>query len=630
MRNSKNIKKNQKKYEGVSLNDSSLSLNNMIDLIPIFFMVTVIPFIVRLRLINIPQEYARYWESSQVQDFFSYYKSYGIMILVAIMLVILFLNFKKQDIKYSKSIKYISIGMGLFLLLNIISTVTSEFKDVAMWGVFDRREGLFIHVCYFIMMFYAIIKVKDENDFKYISYFVGLLSLLMIIFGLLQIFGLDPFNSIAYQKMIIPSEYHGTILNGDARIFNSNEWVSLTLYNPNYVGSYASVVIPILVAGFAVTKNKIIKWGYLILAIGTFYVLIESKSQAGLVGIALAIAIIIFVFIKNIVSRKKILLIAGSGIVIAVFALNIFTNGLLINNVVDIFEESSRLFSTSSQEYDPTYGLPIYDVKPNGDTAEIYTQNGILKLKFDENFELTLTDGNDSLVLYETIGDEVTIKGELFEGIMFKWADTMNGPEGIKVLGIFFETQNYYILELNQEDGIHLVTPTAYRFENVVAPHIGFEGIEKIGSGRGYIWSRTLPMLKDTLILGNGLDTYAFYFPQYDIAAKTYASGNPFLIVDKPHNIFLQYGVNSGVLATLALMAAWGIYVIDSIRMYFGKRKYTEGDIYGIACLASVVGYLGAGLFNDSVVSVAPLFWIIFGCGIALNYINKKSRGIEK
>ena len=41
---------------------------------------------------------------------------------------------------------------------------------------------------------------------------------------------------------------------------------------------------------------------------------------------------------------------------------------------------------------------------------------------------------------------------------------------------------------------------------------------------------------------------------------------------------------------------------------------------------AAVVGYLGAGIFNDSVVSVAPIFWILLGCGIAVNYLIQKEK----
>jgi hypothetical protein len=39
----------------------------------------------------------------------------------------------------------------------------------------------------------------------------------------------------------------------------------------------------------------------------------------------------------------------------------------------------------------------------------------------------------------------------------------------------------------------------------------------------------------------------------------------------------------------------------------------------GAACFAAFCGYVSAALFNDSVVSVAPVFWLLLGLGIGIN-----------
>ena len=48
--------------------------------------------------------------------------------------------------------------------------------------------------------------------------------------------------------------------------------------------------------------------------------------------------------------------------------------------------------------------------------------------------------------------------------------------------------------------------------------------------------------------------------------------------------------------------------------------KYVEMNTFII-----IVGYLAAGMFNDSIVSVAPVFWILLGVGAALNTINRRA-----
>ena len=40
-------------------------------------------------------------------------------------------------------------------------------------------------------------------------------------------------------------------------------------------------------------------------------------------------------------------------------------------------------------------------------------------------------------------------------------------------------------------------------------------------------------------------------------------------------------------------------------------------------------GYATAGMFNDSLVSVAPVFWVILGMGIACNYLITKVKPKE-
>jgi hypothetical protein len=47
-------------------------------------------------------------------------------------------------------------------------------------------------------------------------------------------------------------------------------------------------------------------------------------------------------------------------------------------------------------------------------------------------------------------------------------------------------------------------------------------------------------------------------------------------------------------------------------------------NFVGASCLVSIIGYLTAGIFNDHIVSVAPLFWMILGLGISINFKIKR------
>jgi hypothetical protein len=147
----------------------------------------------------------------------------------------------------------------------------------------------------------------------------------------------------------------------------------------------------------------------------------------------------------------------------------------------------------------------------------------------------------------------------------------------------------------------------------------GFAGRESFFSGRGYIWSRSIPLLKDTILLGYGPDNYLIYFPQHDSLGKFLYLYDQNMLVDKPHNIYLQLGINFGLVSLLLFLLFWSTYLIKSYRRYHGLKNLTASQAVGIACMVAVIAYLISGLVYDSNVSVSPVFWGLLGIGIACN-----------
>jgi len=138
------------------------------------------------------------------------------------------------------------------------------------------------------------------------------------------------------------------------------------------------------------------------------------------------------------------------------------------------------------------------------------------------------------------------------------------------------------------------------------------EGFTTLGSGRGYIWYKTLGMMKDTIVIGNGPDTYVMKFPHADSFKENFNK-----IADKPHNIYLQIGVNQGLIALMAFLflnsyAFWKF--LKQTDFNFEKRL----DQILLMLDAALLGYLTTSLFNDSVVSVAPLYWAMLGIFLSI------------
>ncbi|HOQ76817.1 MAG TPA: O-antigen ligase family protein, partial [Thermoclostridium sp.] len=154
----------------------------------------------------------------------------------------------------------------------------------------------------------------------------------------------------------------------------------------------------------------------------------------------------------------------------------------------------------------------------------------------------------------------------------------------------------------------------------------GFEGMETLGSNRGYIWSRTIPLLKDTIFIGKGPDTFALYFPQYDFLGKLkfYMTGS--LFVDKAHNMYLQTALTTGVLSLAAILVLFVMYAVLSLKVLWDEDFTEFLPAAGLACFAAFCGYAIAGLFNDSTITVAPVFWVLLGMGTGINVMLGKKR----
>ncbi|MGB8213568.1 MAG: O-antigen ligase family protein [Anaerolineales bacterium] len=141
----------------------------------------------------------------------------------------------------------------------------------------------------------------------------------------------------------------------------------------------------------------------------------------------------------------------------------------------------------------------------------------------------------------------------------------------------------------------------------------------RLGTGRGYIWIRSLQMAGKTVLLGGGPDTFALYFPHNDPYLDKSFFGQAGVFIDKPHNMYLQLWLNLGGLATLAFLALLVLHAVRTLRVL--KRADLAGmpGMLAAGLFAGWAGYLLAAFFYDSVVSVAAAFWIVFGLGMAMN-----------
>ncbi|SHJ60881.1 O-Antigen ligase [Dethiosulfatibacter aminovorans DSM 17477] len=578
-------------------------------LIPLIFIVAIVPLITYCKVMEIEGAEMLTWKGGNTNiDFFSYYKSLWFVAASYVSLGLIFVLTLTGQYKLKKSKYYIPLGIYLFFV--ILSFVMSDYDIVAWRGFVDLYQGVWVLIGYGLVVFLAMNYIQNEKHVKTLvgSYiFVGLVTSFI---GLGQYFGHDIFQTEFGKYLILPENLHPLV---ESLKFNFGEkTIYATLYNTNFVGSFAVILMCLAAALFMYSKGVVqVVLSGIFLALMSF-VWIGSNSRAGWLGFAVGIIFIILLFRKSFKRNVvKIVSLAVLGMVVLV-AFNLVTDGRIVKEIksVNLFDELSRLEDKASSQ------VRIEDIRLGKNTAKITTEGEDLKI-IVKGSDMVFEDG-DGNPLEASLNDNViTFSDEAYSSFRV-YLNDVGGKYTLKMYGKKFDL---YLIEegfrILGSGGVLGVYSEPERLEFM-------DGYEEFASSRGYIWSRSVPMMKETILIGHGPDTFAMEFPQKDYVGKLYAFNKVSTIVDKPHNMYLQIGINTGVISLLALLSLFFMYFIDSMRLYWKRDIVTFLDHIGIGCVTGMIAYLGAGFFNDQVISVAPIFYVMVGLGIAVNRLVRK------
>ncbi len=131
------------------------------------------------------------------------------------------------------------------------------------------------------------------------------------------------------------------------------------------------------------------------------------------------------------------------------------------------------------------------------------------------------------------------------------------------------------------------------------------------GSGRGYIWLRSVQMVSAAGWVGHGPDTFAIVFDNHDPLKKHYPGRDTF--IDKPHNTLLLVAVNQGLPALAAYLGFIGWQLIASARRIGRGASTKDSDALHLALQTGLCAFFVASMFYDSSVCTVVPFWIFLG-----------------
>lgn len=147
---------------------------------------------------------------------------------------------------------------------------------------------------------------------------------------------------------------------------------------------------------------------------------------------------------------------------------------------------------------------------------------------------------------------------------------------------------------------------------------------DQMGSGRIFYWKTVAMLMLERPILGYGPDTikYAIKWVHPDIFKQFHIKTGG-VVIEKAHNEWLQIGATMGIPAML-------IYTLFIILVLKNNLKNMMNNKVCFIFSIMIIGYLVQAFFNISVISVAPLFWLVLGLSENENFKTKCLEELNK
>lgn len=571
--------------------------------IPVILLLTVVPLIVRMY--SFKSGLAQFdWSpaSDETLDFFLYYKSLAITVIAAAMSIILAVRYfmKKKEFKFC----YEMIPIIIYAALTFLSSIFSQYRYFSFHGAVEVFETVWVLLGYCVIAFYAYQLIDTFEDLDCIMKWMTVGVALMLVIGMLQVTGRDFYTSEFGKKLVTGGMADIDLAFEKGRVF-------LGMYNPNYVASYFALIIPMEIA--LLIQNK--KWYFRILYAGMLVLsiicLLASGNRSAIAAFAVTILLILLLFNKRLIKAWKIVL-PVTAVIAVVFGTYLKKDDFIIQKFV-------RLMHAEDRPEDPISEIVT------GDNDVAITCNGqVFHAAYDITPEgyINMTIQDDAGTALNTTVDEATftyaVQDERFPGFTVQAVNLNNEI----AMGVFAGNVTWYFKK--GDDGTYYYYNVYGRWDKINnAPRVWVNYLEKRFEERGTIWSKTIPLLKNCVIFGTGADTYTVVYPQDDYVDKTYDYSTSSMDV-KPHCLYLQIAVQSGIPALLAVLVFYIWYFVTGVRLY-AKASYQDGmEIIGAGLLLATFTYMVISFLNDSTVTVAPIFWIMMGLGIAVNEILKK------
>ena len=225
----------------------------------------------------------------------------------------------------------------------------------------DRHEGMFALLSYAFICYYTYKTVQSEGKASVILKLLVTGSAVVFIIGVFQSLGLDLFKSDIGKRLILGSSY--SLLKDSINFVTTSNAIYSTLFHYNYVGTYVSILLPLLGILTLFTRER--KWQVIyggILFLGVI-VLFNSFARSGFIAVAFAVFVATLLFIKKIFSNKKNSIIIGIAVIVTLLLIGYFARTAISYRISNTLGKLKSIANDFATKENISQNMPLKDLK---------------------------------------------------------------------------------------------------------------------------------------------------------------------------------------------------------------------------------------------------------------------------
>jgi O-antigen ligase len=327
------------------------------------------------------------------KDYYYHPKIFSIYI-TSFVLSVVYLIFAKKSKVNNKPIDYIIIA---YLVLVCLSTIFSIDAHQSFLGRAFREEGLFAICCYIFI--FQLSSKYYKFSYSHVN-FVLLSSVIVSLYATSQYFGFDPVPVDPMRKIW-------------------NNYAYSTTGNPNFLGSYLTLILPISIFCYLYTK----KLSYALISSFLFLALLCTRTRSSWTGFIISLTLLGYTCYKIKYNFKPLAKLIGVFLIIFL-SLNFYSQNDTAKRLNTIVKDVKSVATLSSgYEYAGSkrifiwknavklipqrvligYGPDTFDIAFMGSFSqetERYFGRLIIDKAHNEYIQIAVSTGIPSLLLY--------------------------------------------------------------------------------------------------------------------------------------------------------------------------------------------------------------------------------------